>query len=162
MKIAIIEAWRKELVERRKSAKAAQQAARSGTRVDGSHRPANRGERGAVTAQGYLALGLGQRATELTENLRLLEEMGTDPRETLVVGAVGRVQIEGSAPKAVAIVPGGDATWLDVDLGSGLERVQYLSAASPLIHQLSGCSTGDSEEVELGGKVLEVRIIECL
>ena len=158
----IFAAWRSELETRSSAAHAGQLTARAGTRVDGSHRPANRGERGAVTAQGYLALGLGQRAAELAEHLRLLDEVGFGPRETLVVGAVGQIQITGQSCKTVAVVPGGDATWLDIELEAEQLRVQYLSAASPLIRQLRECCAGDADEIELCGKILLVEVLSIL
>jgi len=160
VKAAIIDAWRLELEARLAAATAGQKTAQSGTRVDGSHRPANRGERGAVTAQGYLALGLGQRAQALAEHLRLLDEVGTEPREAVVVGALVRLQIDDAPPKRVAILPGGDATWLDTGPNQGSHSVQLLSASSPLVRQLSGCASGDIEEIVLGGQVAQVEIIE--
>ena len=51
------ELWRAELQRRRALHAARQAEARAGTRVDGDHRPENRGERAAVTTQGYLAIG---------------------------------------------------------------------------------------------------------
>jgi hypothetical protein len=114
-----------------------------------------------VTAQGYLALGLGQRAAELSEQLRLLDEVGTGPRESLVVGAVARFQVGKAPAHWVAVLPGGDATWLQVAPGEGEEiRVQVLSQASPLLRQLDGCEASDVEEVTLGGRITEVRVIE--
>ena len=160
LKALLFDTWQAELSTRLSAAQVAQSSARSGTRVDGSHRPANRGERGAVTAQGYLALGLGQRVADLTEQLRLMEEMGAGPRDALVVGALAEITISGGPSKLVAIVPGGDGTWLEVDTDSGPKKIQALSAASPLIRQLRECGPGDLEDVELGDRVVEVTILQ--
>ena len=62
MKATLVTAWERILQDRLQSLSSSQDAARSGTRVDGEHRPSNRGERAAVTSQGYLAHGLGARA----------------------------------------------------------------------------------------------------
>ena len=86
-KSQLVERWREHLESRLESLDASQAAARAGTRVDGAHRPANRGERAAVTSQGYLAHGLGQRMEALTETLRLLGQMGSGQRSRIVVGA---------------------------------------------------------------------------
>ena len=66
-KAALVAAWRAELEDRAAALRSSQAAAGAGTRVDGTHRPANRGERAAVTAQGYLAHGLGQRLRRILE-----------------------------------------------------------------------------------------------
>src|SRR5690606_18796738 len=62
--------------------------ARGGTRVDGTHRPENRGERAAVTAQGYLTAGLEQRAAELRAHLDHLDAIDPSPRERVSPGAL--------------------------------------------------------------------------
>ena len=70
-KATLIDAWKAHLQEGRAVLLAGQTAARAGTRVDGSHRPENRGERAAVTSQGYLAQGLAQRLEALDADLAL-------------------------------------------------------------------------------------------
>jgi len=159
LKSAIAAAWRAVLEERLAAAEAGQKTARSGTRVDGAHRPANRGERGAVTAQGYLALGLGQRAVELAEQIRLMEEVGAEARSEIVVGALVRLRVGSEQPRLVALLPGADATRLEID-GHAAAAVQVLSVASPLMRQLQGCGPGDTEEVSLGSQIVEVEILE--
>lgn len=141
-------------------AKAGQQSARSGTRVDGSHRPANRGERGAVTAQGYLALGLGQRVAAIDEHLRLLDEVGSGCREAIIVGAMIRLAMDGGEHRWIAVLPGGDGTWVAVDQEGTQARVQVLSARSPLIVQLRECGPGDVEEITVGTRIEEVEVLE--
>jgi hypothetical protein len=141
-------------------AEAGQQSARSGTRVDGSHRPANRGERGAVTAQGYLALGLGQRVAALDEQLRLIDEVGTAARSEIVVGALLRIGQEDTEPRWIAVLPGGDATRIEITHGQAQRQVQILSADSPLIRQLRECGPGDVEEIAIGTRIEEVEVLE--
>ena len=98
MKAEIVSAWHQILSERLRALESSQSAARSGTRVDGEHRPSNRGERAAVTSQGYLAHGLGERAVALRENLENLEDMGTGARTEVVVGALITLSFEEEAP----------------------------------------------------------------
>ncbi len=160
LKPVLITAWRAELEARLAGAESGQQSARQGTRVDGSHRPANRGERGAVTAQGYLALGLGQRAAALEEQLRLLDEMGDAPRHEVVVGALVQLAVDDEPARWVVVLPGGDATWLEVSGAEGPVRVQVLSAASPLIRQLRDCAEDDAVEVHIGGRSVDVEVLQ--
>jgi len=147
--------WHAELRARLRALESGQAAARAGTRVDGSHRPENRGERAAVTTQGYLAHGLQQRIQSLAEQLRLLDEVGFDPREQVVVGAWISLETETGARREIAILPGGDATTLTVDT----HRVQILSPDSPLVQPLRGLEAGDGAEVQGLGEVeiMEVR-----
>lgn len=147
MKAAIQAAWREELRRRRGQAEQSQNDARAGTRVDGDHRPENRGERAAVTTQGYLAAGFAQRIAELDEALRLLELVGLEQRETVAVGAL----VELSDGRRIAVLPGGDATRLSVE---GLE-VLVLSAQAPLVRALA--EAFEEDEVALvGGREVEV------
>ena len=85
---AIVTAWRALLSARLHTHEASKDAARSGTRVDGEHRPSNRGERAAVTTQGYLAHAFGERSLALQTSLEQLEAMGLGPRDEVVIGAV--------------------------------------------------------------------------
>jgi transcription elongation GreA/GreB family factor len=142
MKSALIAAWRETLQTRLDTLTRTANEARSATRVDGTHRPANRGERAAVTSAGYLAQGLGQRASELAEALRLLDEMGDEPRDRVVVGAL--VELE---DQWLAVFPGGDATRLTVD---GTE-VLVLSARAPMAQVLLGLEEGDEARLALPG-----------
>ena len=87
-KEAIVAAWRSLLSDRLLTHESSKDAARSGTRVDGEHRPSNRGERAAVTTQGYLAHAFGERSLALQSSLEQLDAMGLDPRDEVVIGAV--------------------------------------------------------------------------
>ena len=131
--------WRAELERRLQSLDSTQSAARAGTRVDGSHRPENRGERAAVTSQGYLAHGLQQRMDDLAQQLRHVDEMGTGQRNEVVVGAWLAIEDETGSQRQMAIFPGGDATVL---MMNG-ESIQVLSPSSPLLQPLMGLEDGD-------------------
>ena len=155
MKTEIVAAWHQILLERLRALESSQSAARSGTRVDGEHRPSNRGERAAVTSQGYLAHGLGERAVALRENLENLEEMGTDTRSEVVVGALISLSFEEESPTHIVLLPGGDATRLTI----GNQAVQVLSASSPIARQLRYAEPGDALEIERGGRFVEVEIL---
>ncbi len=155
MKARIVVEWQRLLEERLLALEASQSAARSGTRVDGEHRPSNRGERAAVTSQGYLAHGLGERAMALRENLDNLEEMGTGPRNEVVVGALLTVSFAEADPSHIALLPGGDATEIQIDG----RRIQVLSASSPIARQLRYAEEGDALEIERGGRFIEVEIL---
>ena len=148
-KSRLVASWRRELEQRLDSLDSSQSAARAGTRVDGSHRPENRGERAAVTTQGCLAHGLQQRMDSLAEQLRLVNEMGCDAREEVVVGAWLELELESGECRHVAIFPGGDATCIEWDGRS----VQILSPSSPLVQPLLGLEEGDGAELRALGSV---------
>jgi len=154
-KATIISAWRRELQARLETLQTSQDAARSGTRVDGEHRPSNRGERAAVTSQGYLAHAFGERSVALQNSLEHLEDMGTETRDEVVIGALISVVMEGGQPQSIILLPGGDATKLDC---AG-EQVTVLSAHSPLARQLRDAEVDDILEVDLGGRVCELSLI---
>ncbi len=63
-KRALLAAFEALLSERAVALRETRDAARAGMRVDAGHRPTNRGERAAVTSQGYLAAGLNARLEE--------------------------------------------------------------------------------------------------
>ncbi len=145
----LVDSWRQQLEQRLLALDSNQSAARAGTRVDGSHRPENRGERAAVTTQGYLAHGLQQRMDALAEQLRLVEEMGSAPRDEVVVGAWLELGLESGECLELAIFPGGDATRVEL----GARSVQILSPSSPLVQPLLGLEEGDEAELRTLGLV---------
>jgi len=155
MKRQAIAMWRAILTERLSALESSKDAARSGTRVDGEHRPSNRGERAAVTSQGYLAHGLGERAVALQSHIDNLDEMGDDPRQEVIIGALVRMSIDDAPTTHIIILPGGDATELEVE-GT---QLTVLSTSSPMARQLRDSLTGDALEIELGGRFVEVEII---
>ncbi|MCB9746635.1 MAG: GreA/GreB family elongation factor [Alphaproteobacteria bacterium] len=155
-KPSLIAAWRAELEQRREVLRRGQAEARAGTRVDGDHRPANRGERGAVTAQGYLAQALQQRISELEEQLRLLDEVGVGPRDRVVVGALVTLEDEAGAQSRLLILPGGDAS----ALADGAVRV--LSGSAPMARALKGLTVGEVAELRVGGGVRALEVVEVV
>ncbi|MGB0639269.1 MAG: hypothetical protein ACPGTU_08055 [Myxococcota bacterium] len=150
-----IEAWRAILHDRLESLQSSTADARSGTRVDGEHRPSNRGERAAVTSQGYLAHGLGQRAVDTQDQLDQLDDMGDGHRDQVVVGAILTIRFDEAPETLLAIFPGGDASRIEVNG----QPIQILSARSPIARQLRDTEVGDVAEIELGGRIVEVELI---
>lgn len=153
-KVELVALWRSVLEARLQSLDATQSAARAGTRVDGAHRPENRGERAAVTSQGYLAHGLQQRMDELAQQLRLVDDMGSGVRNEVVVGAWLAIEDETGHQQQMVIFPGGDATVLTMHDAS----IQVLSPSSPLLQPLMGLEAGDAAVLRGIGDV-EIRWI---
>jgi hypothetical protein len=143
--------WRAVLENRLQNLESSKDAARSGTRVDGEHRPSNRGERAAVTSSGYLAQGLAQREAAIQTHLDHLESMGCAARTEAVIGAILTLSIDGSKPQRIALFPGGDATVLQCG-------IQVLSSQSPMAVQLRDAEAGDAVEVDLGARIVDVEI----
>lgn len=146
MKEELVAAFEQLLRDRLGQLRAEAGAARSGTRVDGSHRPANRGERAAVTSQGYLALALGKRIQALEEDLELLEQVPAGPRT--VVGPGALVEVEDDEVRRLLILPGGS--------GDRLGDVVVVSPRSPLARALAGVAAGEVVELEEEERELEV------
>jgi hypothetical protein len=149
-KAALFTAFRDQLTEQLDTLTRTRQSARSGTRVDGTHRPASRGERAAVSSQGYLALGLGQRISELADTLALLDRIPPEPRDEVASGAL----LSLSDGQRILVLPGGQGMKLPSPDGP----VTVLSPASPLIRALAGCVAGDTVEIERGGRWMEIGI----
>ena len=152
LKETAITEWRAHLSQSLGQLERGTEAARSGTRVDGEHRPSNRGERGAVTTAGYLAQGLAERAESLREHLENLDAMGAGPRDGAVIGALIELSLNGAPPERIALFPGGDATRLSCG-------VQVLSAQSPLAVQLQDAEPGDFVDLQLGPREVEVEVV---
>jgi len=144
-KAELIVAWRVQLVQRLERARESQAEARTGMRVDGDHRPANRGERAAVTSQGYLTQGLAKRLDALEETIELLDRVGSGPRNQVVMGAVFRAVHEDGTELSLALFPGGDATILELEG----EEVMVLSPQAPLVQAFLGLEEGDEAEVQI-------------
>ena len=147
-KTRLIAAWKAHLESGVQRATAGQLEARKSMRVDGDNRPANRGERAAVTSQGYLAQGLANRLDELNDALALLERVGTGRRHQVVMGALVRVGHEEGAEFAFILLPGGDATVLSE---AGREVI-VLSPDAPFVRFFSGLEVSDEVEVSLPNK----------
>lgn len=133
-----------------------QDAARSGTRVDGDHRPVNRGERAAVTSQGYLTLALGQRIAELRGHRDRLDRIDPGPRERVVPGALFLAADEDGAETWYLVLPGGQGARLAHE---GTE-VLVVSPESPVARSLSGLGAGDGGTLQRGDRILEVEVVE--
>ncbi len=146
-KEAVFAAWKTHLEGMIADLARVSDDARAGTRVDGSHRPANRGERAAVTSQGYLTQGLTARLAELRHFLEHLEKVDAGPRETAVLGAL--VELEGGA--RYALLPGGQG----IEVAGG---VTVLSVQAPLARAMAGLEAGD--EVSWRGR--EISIVDIV
>jgi len=157
-KAQLVELWRECLQEKLGGLERGRDSARAGTRVDGDHRPENRGERASVTSQGYLAHGLAQRIAELQQSLAQLDDMGFARRERVSVGAIVQVEGDDGHRSWWAVFPGGDATVLR----QGEQSLRVLSATSPLARALSGLAAGDSAEIDQGGEDTDVEVITVL
>jgi len=154
-KSVLVTLWHAHLTDLRAALLASQQGARAGTRVDGVHRPATRGERAAVTSQGYLALGLGQRVEAIEQHLFTMTRMGDGHRSQAVVGAMIGLQDVDKPIEWLALLPGGDATTISVE---GTE-VRVLSAQSPLARQLRELECGDVVELVRNGVPVELELV---
>lgn len=149
-------AFRAHLAARIDALEAEQRAARAGTRVDGTHRPSNRGERAAVTSQSYLALGLGQRAAALRDQLALLDRIPPEPRDEVSVGALVTLEDEDGASQVVLLLPGGEGTVLDTPDGP----VTILSARAPLVRDLIGEEEGADAVIMRGGREVCIEVTD--
>ena len=147
-KLKLIAAWKTHLEAALERAKLNQIEARRGMRVDGDHRPANRGERATVTSQGYLTQGLAKRIDTLEEALDLLDRVGTDVRDQVVMGALVHAKHENGEVLWFALFPGGDASAFTVD---GVD-VLVLSPQAPIVQPFLGLREGDEAEISLVGR----------
>lgn len=138
-KAELIASYRRYLHDTRRDLKRGSSSARQGTRVDGEHRPNNRGERAAVTSSGYLSAGLQQRIDELDAALVLLDRVGTGTRSRAVMGAWLEVEDEDGTPRQLVLLPGGQGVRLEGPSGP----VTVLSPEAPLARALAGCTEGD-------------------
>lgn len=151
-KEALASDFRRMLTERAEALRATQQAAKTGMRVDEGHRPANRGERAAVTSQGYLAAGMAERLASVEHHLILLGTLDFGPRSRVGAGALARLEQDDGTERSYFLLPGaqGDA------LADG---VTALSPKSPLARAMIGLEEGDSFHVMLQGRDLELTLL---
>ena len=153
-KTLLVSRFQTELRRRLEEATRASEGARDGTRVDGSHRPANRGERAAVTSQGYLSLGLSQRAETLQRDLKALETVDLSPARTVRQGAWFAIETEDGATEHYLLLPGGEG----IVLQPGTPPTLALSPQSPLAQALEGAEVGDGAEIRRGNQTVEVEL----
>lgn len=151
-KAALLDHHRAALTEALRRLEVGQKAARAGTRVDGVHRPASRGERAAVTSEGYLARGLGERVAALATHLRVLDEVTAAPRELVANGALVTLEDETGQEHRLFVVPGGD--------GAVVGGITLVSPTSPWIAPFLGASVGDVGDVVVQGRRLEVELTD--
>lgn len=147
---------RATLIERAEALKAAGEAARQGTRVDGDHRPASRGERGAVTGQAALQAGLGKRLAEVQMAIRQLDALPPGPRTKVGAGAVVLL-VEDGEQRLVAILPGGSGDCLSTPDGT----VTVISPVAPLARALLGLEEGDVAVLDRRGTERELEVVSC-
>jgi len=155
-KAALISAFANVLEERLVSLRGAREAARSGMRVDGDHRPSNRGERGAVTSQGYLAAGIKGRIDVLEGQLALLQQVDLAQREEVAAGALVTTEDDNGLERRYLVLPGAQGD----TLGAGEEAVTAVSPSSPIGSSLIGLSEGDSATLMIGGRQLALEILQ--
>jgi transcription elongation GreA/GreB family factor len=128
-------------------------AAKDGMRVDGDHRPASRGERGAVSSQGALRAGLLSRIAELEGARASLAMLPTEPRDRVGLGALARID-DGERPGWVAILPGGQGTEVLAEA-----PVTVVSLRSPLARALHGLEEGDVALLQRPGGEVELEVL---
>jgi transcription elongation factor GreA len=150
-KTALLLAWKALLEDRLAALSRSSSAARAGTRVDGDHRPANRGERAAVSSQGYLAHGLAQRAAVLRSTVELLEQVSLEPADQVRTGALVQVEGEDGEEQLLFIVPGAQ--------GDEVLGVRLVSPQAPVARALAGREEGDAAVVAGGGGARELAVV---
>ncbi|MBW2254850.1 MAG: hypothetical protein JRI25_09685 [Deltaproteobacteria bacterium] len=155
-KLALFAAFRAQLEGLLADLEKQQEAARSGTRVDGDHRPENRGERAAVTTQGYLTLALGQRVAELRSHLDQLDRIDPGPRTRITPGALFLAADEDGDETWYLVLPGGQgARLVHADT-----EVLVVSPESPVVQSLSGLGAGDEGTLRRGDRMVEIEVLE--
>jgi transcription elongation GreA/GreB family factor len=155
-KVALFAAFRGQLEALLADLGKQQEAARSGTRVDGDHRPENRGERAAVTSQGYLTLALGQRIAELREHRDQLDRIDPGARGRITPGALFLAADEEGQETWYLVLPGGQgARLVHADT-----EVLVVSPESPVARSLSGLGAGDEGTLRRSNRVVEIEVLE--
>ncbi len=122
-------------------------AAQDGARTDGPERAANRGERGAVTAQGFLTAALGARLRELDVALAALDALVPGPRIEAAPGSLVSLEDEAAEALHVLVVPGAPGAHL-----AEAPDVLAVTPASPLGAALLGAQVGDEVTHRRGGR----------
>jgi hypothetical protein len=142
-KQTVITAHRAHLMQVLSELERGQAAAREGMRVDGAHRPSNRGERGAVTAQGYLTAGIQARVGEVRAALQLVNQLTGRPRDRVVTGALFSAESESGVLWTCMVLPGAG--------GETVDGVRLISPESPIARGLWGLEAEDEGEVTMRG-----------
>lgn len=126
--------------------------AQAGARVDGSHRPATRGERGAVSEQAALAHGLRVRAAALETALHRLADVPRGPTDRGGPGALVQLEDEEGARSWWAVLPGGQ--------GDTVDDATIVSPESPVAQALRGAEAGDVVRLRRGGVLREHEVLQ--
>jgi transcription elongation GreA/GreB family factor len=155
-KVRLLDAFRALLQERLREAEAAQKLAADGTRVDGTHRPANRGERAAVSSQGYLAAGLGQRIETMQRHLMALERLDLKPKTAVGAGSLVQFEDEEGRRAWWLLVPGGEG----MALTDGAHSARVVSPESPIGRALLELEVGDETTLNRPGGAIKVDILQ--
>lgn len=151
-KALVISAFREHFQQVRDGLMRGTEDAKQASRVDGDHRPQNRGERGAVSAAAALSAALRQRVADLDDALMWLDRVGDHPRATVVTGALVEID-DGEQERRVLVLPGGQGAVVSTVEGA----VTALSPTAPLVRAVAGLQEGDVGEFR-GGEI-EVRQI---
>ncbi len=154
-KPTLFQRFRQILEERLHAVEASIADTRAGMRVDGCFRPENRGERAAVTAQGYLAAGLNRRAADIRTALDLLGQVDPGPRDQVAAGALVTLADEHGQERSYLLLPGGQGDPLAGPEGA----LTVISPSSPLARALRGRSEGDEAQLEQDGRRVSMEIV---
>ncbi len=150
-KAALIARFRAILIRRRSVLAAEQAAARAGTRVDGDHRPENRGERAAVTTQGYLAHGIHTRMRDLDDMIDALDRVSDALVDRVRAGALVVLEDEEGIQQRIYVLPGAQ--------GDRLDDLVVISPRAPLARALIGAEAGDCRTVRRRGQDVSLEVI---
>lgn len=149
----VISAHRAWLEERVATLEAGARSAQEGMRVDGDHRPASRGERGAVSERGAMRAGLLMRVSALKDALGELAAIPPgDGSELIRAGVVFRVD-DGDEERWMAILPGGQGNEVLAT------RVRVVSPQAPIARVLLGLGEGDVAEMNRPGGFVELEVV---
>jgi len=150
---AVISAHRAWLEERIAALKTGARSAQEGMRVDGDHRPASRGERGAVSERGAMRAGLLMRVAALEDALGALAAIPPgDGSDVVRAGVVFQVD-DGDEERWMAILPGGQGNEVLP------ARVRVVSPQAPIARALLGLGEGDVAEMNRPGGFVELEVV---
>lgn len=157
VKAALLQAVRTRLERQIAELRSSRDDATSGTRID-QDRPANRGERAAVSSQGYLAHGLGRRIQSLQEALELLDRIPPDPRDRVTVGALVTLLDARDEAQILLVLPGVAGLRLPSDEG----EVIVVSPNAPVVRPLLGLTQGEGATVTRPEGPVEVEVLQIV
>lgn len=108
-----------------------------------------------ATEASYLARGQAERVVALRRVVGWLGGQGGAPCERVALGALFLVDDDGEE-RWLLILPDGGGSRVQV----GEQVVQLVSERGPLVRALLGATQGDTAEVEVGGRVRGVEVLE--